>query len=284
VHYADQNFPGATVGVITSYKADPEQLKVTVSKHIPSLLGGILGLDSTTVSASAAAKRNAAVVAAALFAGSTSCSGFGVTLESNGATIAGGTHSNGKIDIQDSSNRPGDVTYGGPGGCTANMGGSTYNSLTRDPVQEPWPKDYSTTYGVGKPTCTFSQPTFNLSGTIAPGVYCATGKITLRGALKGNGGGISFVANSFSISASGKGIAPYADNLLLYQTGASKLSLGNLDLGTGWVFAPLATVDVGETVDTSGFVEANQIDVTGGNFKMTGTGPPSPGSLGALTE
>ncbi|MDQ6834694.1 MAG: hypothetical protein M3016_00725, partial [Actinomycetota bacterium] len=181
---------------------------------------------------------------------------------------------------QGNGNNAGAVTYGGPNGCSAQVTGNQYTSLTRDPVLEPWPEDYSQ----NTPACTVSAPSFTFStnnATIPSGVYCATGNITLSGTnMSGN---VTFIAGSFTISASGNRFTPYASNLILYQTGSSTMHLGSLNLG-GTVFAPNATVIIDGNVNISAFVEADRIDVQGSNFTMTGTGPPSASSAGALTE
>jgi Flp pilus assembly protein TadG len=280
--YVAQNDPGATPSVTTPYKGDNKQIRVSVSKTVPTILGGILGITGSTVSASAAAKQTQAYVPAALFANNSSCSGASISFDSNNAVIAGGSHSNGTIGTQDNSNRAGVVTYGGPNHCGQTMGAGTYTSLTPDYTLEPWPKDYSTTYGVSAPTCTSTGTNRTLTGALS-GVYCATGTITLTGTVTGTA---SFVASAFSVSGitNRGGLTPYSDNLLLYQTGSATLSLGNLDLKSGWIFAPNALVNVGQTVSTSGFIEADKIDVTGGNFTMTGTGPLVRGAAGALSE
>lgn len=281
--YADKNFKGSTPNVVTPYKQDSNQIKVTISKKVPSILGGVFGIGSTTVSASAAAKRNQAYVPAALFAGSTSCSGYGITFESNNAIIQGGTHSNGHLDFSGNSNNAGDVAYGGPNACpTPNLNGNQVRSLTRDPATEPWPKDY----GLISPTCTQSAATYSFSSGNLPvsgNLYCASGQITISAGLTVNN--VSFKAASFSIG-SGASFSPYVDDLLFWQTGTGKLSLNNVNLGSGTVFAPAvnAVVSLDGNVSTSGFIEADQIDIPGQDFTMTGTGPPVVGSAGALTE
>jgi hypothetical protein len=81
-------------------------------------------------------------------------------------------------------------------------------------------------------------------------------------------------------------LTPYANGLLLYQTGTTQLTVNGNTLSGGTIFAPDATVVLnGNSGSNSGFVEALDLVVNGNNWSFTGTGPPlGGGSSGALVQ
>jgi Flp pilus assembly protein TadG len=285
-NYAEANLPGATVTVTTPYKSDPNQIKVRVTQNFQTMFGGLFGISTVPISASAAATKNPQRVPSALFANDTVCSGYGITLESNNATIQGAVHSNGHIDGQGNGNAAGVVTYGGPNNCSAtNMtgGGNSYTSLTRDPTTWPWPKDFS---GANTPACT-QNTTGNLTISTNPtsGVICATGTITISGSnLSGN---VTFIAPTVVLGGTNNHFSPYpgANGLFIYQTGSTGMVIGGSNVSGGTIFAPNADVQIsGSNFTATGFIEAKSIRVTAGNFTLIGDGPLVAGSSGALSE
>ncbi len=148
---------------------------------------------------------------------------------------------------------------------------------------EPFPADYS---GANKPACTQSYTgNITISSTPADGVICATGMITISGSqMTAN---VTFIADSFSFTGTGNAFTPYstANGLSYYETGSTTMNFAVPNLAGGTVFAPNATVLItAPNFTTTGFVEAQQIDVQTPNFTLTGNGPPMPGSAGALSE
>jgi hypothetical protein len=63
------------------------------------------------------------------------------------------------------------------------------------------------------------------------------------------------------------------------------LSLTGTNLAGGTIFAPNATVIFGGSyLTTTGFIEAQQVDIQGDHFTLIGNGPLLNGTAGALTE
>jgi Flp pilus assembly protein TadG len=284
--YATKTYNGASAAVTTPYNSDSAQIHVVVTKTVPSILGSILGINSVTVTATATAKVLGTFTPTAIFAASTSCSGYGATFESNNAVVQGGVVSNGHVDFQGNNNTIGPITYGGPNGCSATNttgNGNSFTSLTRDPSNHTWPLDYSTSF----PACTYSGSSFSWSTTgvtIPSGVYCATGNISITGnSVTGN---VTFRAASFTLSGNNANLTPYYNNLLIYQTGSSTLNITGNNLNGGHIFAPTATVIIsGTNATTTGFIECLNFDSQASNFTFIGNGPSTgSSSKGALTQ
>jgi hypothetical protein len=279
-----RNIAGATVTVSTPYNGDNTQIKVTVTKDYPSVFGGILGLGSVTITASAVADRVGNNTPAAVFAMNTSCTANGSTgvyVGSNNNVIVGGTHSNGYLYINAANNQLGPTSYGGPNNCSykLNGNGNTFGGSPtpiKDTTVEDWPAPYV-------PPCTSTRSSFvgnNLY--IAPGVYCAS-SITLNGNNLW-GQGVTFEAASFSLTGNNWQLSAATGNPLLYYTGTGTLSIYGNNINGQTIFAPNGTIQIqGNNGIFTGFVEAKNVQIMGNNNIFTGNGPPTPGVGGTKT-
>src|SRR5256885_3250504 len=92
--YVSKNVSGATTTVTTPYQSNSSEIKVSVSKTVPSIFGGVLGIGSADITASAAAKATSSTTTTAIFTSDTACGSQGLYISANGATITGGIHSN----------------------------------------------------------------------------------------------------------------------------------------------------------------------------------------------
>jgi hypothetical protein len=248
--YATTNYPGATVAVQTPYNGSSTQVKVTVSAVSPAILGSIFGVTSAHISASAVAGGSSSTGApSAVFAKSTNCGDKGVTFNGTSIVISGGTHSNGVVWANGSSDNFGTTTYGGPNNCslTKNGSGNTFGggNPTVDPTNQPWPFDYSTLTFPSVPACTPGPNTFiaasfswTSSGTIPPGIYCATQNDITLGASNLNATGCTFVAeqgkivvSGSSITTSGNFFAPGANGVI--QLSGSGITVNGVFEATG---------------------------------------------------
>lgn len=238
----------------------------------------------------------------ALFAMDSTCSQDGVTMGGGNETLNGQVYSNssdsfsGGTDIFN-----GAVTYGAGSGCTAPPANSSihYNGGLNGTGNDPnWPIDYRTTFGsCSGSACTGLGNTpaycgqnaaanFYLTNLSAAGVYCAYGTgtpsdpATWNGTIAVTGGGgtassplsLTLIGGNVTFGGGNYFLKSYSDNLLIYATtGATTLTGGN-DAWAGDMFDPngLATLSGGNQNQTT-LVEANQINIQGGNF--TGDGP-----------
>jgi hypothetical protein len=215
---------------------------------------------------------------------------MGVFVNGNNNHVAGGTHSNGLLDIGGENNALGPTTYGGPNGCPVTeiangntFGGST--TPTADANPETWPANFAQT----GPACTQNGSSFSWSGNnivIPSGVYCATSSITLNGNGFSCVGGCTFEAPSFTIGGNSWAMTGYGGtSLLLDYTGTGTLTLTGNNFNGQSVFAPAGTVDiVANNAIFSGFVEAQNVEISGNNNVFTGVGPPLPGGGGTLVQ
>ena len=145
-NYVIKNASGAGTTVTTPFNSDSNQIKVTVTKSYPSIFGGLLGLGSVQISASAVAKKTGTGSSkSALFASNTACGGTnGVYIVSNNVNVIGGTHSNGNLYLNANNDQLGPTSYGGPNGCSYSnygnnntFGGPGRRSRTRTPRAGP---------------------------------------------------------------------------------------------------------------------------------------------------
>jgi hypothetical protein len=275
--YVAKNISGATATVTTPYNGSSSEIKVTVTKTDPSFFGKVFGVNSDTLSASAAAQAQGSANPTAIFAYDDSCGSEALVFNGNAITVTGGAHSNGSFFQNSNSSNFGTSSYGGPNGCSyvGNGNGATFGGASTPAVDanlEPWPVNFAT----NKPACTYSASSFtwnSSNATIPSGVYCASGQISLNGSnLTGN---VTFIASSFNLNGNGENFTPYANNLLIYQTGSNTLDINGNDFVTlGYVFAPSSEVLLnGNSGTVSGFIEANQVTINGNSLTFKGTGP-----------
>ncbi len=294
-NYVIKNASGAGTTVTTPFNSDSNQIKVTVTKSYPSIFGGLLGLGSVQISASAVAKKTGTGSSkSALFASNTACGGTnGVYIVSNNVNVIGGTHSNGNLYLNANNDQLGPTSYGGPNGCSySNYGNNNTFGGPGTPIQDPntegWPEDFI----ANPPTCTNTASSFSWSGnniTIPPGVYCATGSSGIT--ITGNnivGNGVTFKASTFSLTGNNFAMTAAFQDLLFYYTGTGAFSIDGNNLTGQTIFAPNGTISItGNNGTSSGFVEGKNVQINGNNLTFTGTGPPTPGfgsTMGALTQ
>ena len=224
------------VCITTPYNGISNEIRVAVTQNLPSSFGGVLGVTSATVSASAVAKQTATTSCStpgtgcdAVFAKDSSCSDNSVIF-GGGTHITGGINSNGSLNVGGGGSSFGPTTYGS--GCTVSP--SKYqqqnNTFTSGPTAQAltatWPIDYATDF----PPCTGAActgpggtPSFCTSAftaasttldtytkpyTLTSGqIYCEVGSgtasdpTTWNGALTVNGGPAesTFVAGSVTL-------------------------------------------------------------------------------------
>jgi Flp pilus assembly protein TadG len=281
--YMNANTHGATATITTPYNSDTSTIKVVVTRTDPGVFGGVWGIGSATLSASAVARLNPEAATTAFFAADTTCADDTLDITANNTLITGGIHSNGAGHQPGNNNTFGDTSYGGPNNCSWSATGANNHYAggpTPDPKTEPWPIDYSQ----NPPACTYSATSFTWTknnSTIPSGVYCATGTIDVKGnQICGN---VTFIATTIVFSGNsnnggGCTLTPYADGLLAYQTGTSPLDVIGNNISGGTIFAPNARVVMtGNNGTGSGYIEALDITVAGNNWNFTGTGPPVDG-------
>jgi Flp pilus assembly protein TadG len=293
--YAQKNFPSSTVAVTPDYNGSTTNVQVKVTAQTPTFFGQIFGMTSATVSATAVAGGNGSAAPAAVFAHDDTCSDSGVAFNGNNVNINGSVISNGSLsDSTNPHSSIGTGTYGGPNGCQYSGSDPYSYGPTVNAALQAFPEDFRTT----SPTCTFTAASFTWSSnnkTIPPGVYCATGNITLSGNHL-SGQGVTFIADNFVITGQNMTLsAPTGGGgLLFWETGTqtmdiepNSLSLQNPDGtngGGGTIFAPTATVQFDGNTTGTGFVEANDVIVNGNNFSVTGWGPVMGGNGNSLIQ
>ncbi len=294
--YINANASGASHTITTPYNSNSSDIKVTVTKTVGGIFGGVLGLSSQTVSASAVAAAGTSGSPSFVFAKDDSCSDQGITMNGNDLTISGGTHSNGTFYSNANDSNYGTTTYGGPNGCGATLNGNndTFGSSstpTKDSTNYPWPYDFSSLFPAacqGSGAITGTNFTWNNNdATIPSGIYCATGTISI------NGNNLScaactFYAPNFNLNGNNESFSPYSGmhNLVIYQTGTGVMNInGNSYLNGGSIFVPDGEINInGNSGTATGFLEANTITITGNDFTFTGNGPSLTSSAGGLLQ
>jgi hypothetical protein len=291
--YALKNYPSALVNPVPNYGGSADKIRVTVTATRATSFASILGITSGTVSASAVAggygkSQQAAIFAYADGGTSASCStDIGINIQKNNTLISGGIESNGNLTATGNGTTSlASGAYGTASGCSCNCTAS----FTTTPYRWP-PTSYPLDYRNDPPTCTnYVTGNYTFSSAVAAGVWCDTaGTITLNGAT---GTDVTFEASGISV-ANAHLSAPQDANgtygLLLYQTGcdstAGNLTVaGNTDVLNGTIFAPCATVTVSQNNASTGFIEANNVNILFNNFSITGDGPVVAGTGDGLTN
>jgi hypothetical protein len=294
ISQAHKNLSGATLQVTTSYNGDPNQVRIQARTAAPLFFAGLLGIGSVQVGARSTAKANPGSGASAIFSNDTNCSqGHELLIRVNGITETGTVHANGTVDIQ-WAGAHGAITYGGPNNC-APLGGT--GGGTMDPSTWLWPEPHQ----VSDFPCTYTANSFNLSGAIPPGVYCATGgggspganssaTITVNTGATGN---VTLIAWKVSISDHNITLNPFSQNVLAYGTGTiTAPGSGAVDVNgnnmtiNGTLFAPNGRVIINGNTGTTlhAFLEGKNVEIDGNAWTLTGTGASNPGSIPNLIE
>ncbi|MEO9025398.1 MAG: pilus assembly protein TadG-related protein [Solirubrobacteraceae bacterium] len=289
--YAQENYRGATVTVATNYAGNANRVKVTVNATAPTFFAKIFGFNSAAISASAIGGEHGKSMQAAIFAyadGGNCSTDIGIKIDKNNAQITGALQSNGNLTDSGGGNTSiGAGVYGTGSGCAFSGNTGHYATAPFASPPTPYPLDYRNF----PPTCTnYVTGTYVFTGTVAPGVYCnTTGSIDFSGAT---GTGVTFVANKIGATSGATLTGPMVNGaygLLLYQTGCDdspgpgpmQIS-GNGETLDGTIFAPCATVDINNNNSSTGFIEANNVQIFFNNFHIVGDGPVVPGTGGGL--
>lgn len=261
-----QNYPDVSTNGITyttSYNGDASAVRVEVAGSAPSFFGNALGVSHANVDASAVAGASGTSGPAAIFAKDTNCSGAGVTINGNTLT-SGAVHSNGTINDNANNTSIGATTYGGPNGCNFNLNGnnSSVGGPTRDPLNEPWPYDYTTQTFPSAPasaSCTFkSSAGFTWNATSAPaGTYCAT-----------QGSSINFTGTGVNTTGAWTASTFYADtgniNIAGTQSSMGGTFIANGPNGTITISANNSTLNgIYEATGANGQIIINGNAITG---------------------
>jgi hypothetical protein len=287
--------------------ADPNQIEVAVTAENPSILAGVLGISSTTITQRAAASNAATGGAqAALYANDATCgSTNGIYTNSGNGQPANNMHVTGAIESAGSLTlklKGGGnysiqgATYGGRGMCPADIQNLVFtdpNGLVdpNEPVDSTTAKTWPATWNWPL-QCDFSGASFTIDSSSTPGIYCATGNIDVKNRTTGN---FTLRADSFTlgqnVTLSPAPDAPGANEepslkLLLWQTGSGTFNDGNSAVFNGGIWIQNATAAVNGNMGITGFLEASDIELIGNGIQVTGTGPvlPGTGATVAVTE
>ncbi len=192
-----------------------------------------------------------------------SCDNSAIDLSGSGNAVTGNVHSNGGLKISGSRNTvSGTLTY--RTGCNASVKGltATATGLQADPLAHLTPAHFP---------CTFTRSgSWTLSGNLAPGVYCATGTITVSGS--GVSGDVTLVANRIEISGSNVNLTPNRLGVVAWATGsgdAVKVSGSRASLG-GIVYAPNGRTELSGANLTLGSIVASTIKLSGSGSTAQG--------------
>ena len=287
--YVNKNISGATTTVTTPYNGDSSTVHVTVTVTAPSYFAKIFGVNSVTVTESAAAKRVTGGSKWAVYANSTACGNSTLANPGSNITIAGGIRSNGGFSMSGASNTWGPTSYGGPNNCSDSIPGSgnTFNgatSPTDDTSTQTWPEVwFNSAAQIPSGLCNFSGTSFSwtTNGTasnykvIPSGTYCATSQISISGSY--NQCSCTFIAPKISLSGSNLILSPYYQDLLIdyYDSGSDFNIAGSTDQLTGTVYVPFRRLGMSGS-NTSLFtmlLEGNTVSFSGSGWTLTGNGP-----------
>jgi Flp pilus assembly protein TadG len=303
--WADKNLSGGTVVATTPYKGDAGRVLVTVTKPSPTFFAQVLGFTSAQVSARAVAS---VVVGGpnttAFFAHSTSCSTHDYTLDISGnfVNIQGILVSNGSVHIHGNNETFAELDWRKDTafpGCTApDISGAPAPVFTNGVQSYTTPRDYPVTFNAATIPCTYNAASFNFTGSMPAGVYCATGSVSFSG--NGGSGNITVIARCIDFGGNSWSLTAYYPQLLLYATGTPAQCAANHDLSIDFhgndtsigngatnttLYAPNGGVSLtGNSGNTIfGFVEAETIFTHGNTWSWTGTGPGGSGGAGAVS-
>jgi len=275
---------GDNVTVVTPYSADDLKLEVTVKRSVSPYFMQVFGIGSIPVSARAVAIHDR--INYAIFAGSSACGGGVGALHmsgSNHSTTGGNVHSNSKFMMSGSSNTIADAaTYV----CSSSVGGSS-NTFGSGPTQarvKAYPVDFERSDFL---PCTYTRAgAFDVdrnglwwvggnksSKQLKPGVYCATGRISLSTqSVQGN---VTFVTDGdISMSGNDSSLTAFSNGVVLYTSStdgnAIKISGSDGSFG-GIMYAPNGSIDLaGSGMNIQGSVIGNEIKLTGSNRTING--------------
>ncbi len=290
-----KNYNGATFQVDTPYNGDPNQVRVSARVNAGLFFAGLLGIGHVQIGARSTAKAHPGSGSSAIYAGDTACgASTGLLVRVNNITETGIIHSNGSVDIQWPGVH-GPISYGGPNNCPPIGGNSGGGSI--DPTTWVWPEPFQTSDFA----CTYTAPSFNLSGAIPPGVYCATGAgatvggdatatIRVNTGASGNvtliGWKVTISDHNISLAPNSKGVLAFATgNITSPGTGAIDINGNNMTV-SGTMFAPNGRVNLNGNsgFTANAFLEGKQVEIDGNNWTLNGTGAFVPAGIPSLIQ
>jgi hypothetical protein len=328
----NHEIPGTLTDVcITGYPAtatcSPQLNKVIVVERatVNTFFGGLVGVGSYNISARAVASRGSTTTGTPLavyvheLCGASS-GNKGLIINGENATIEGGLHVNGHLEIGGINfvaaktatvYRPPDPASPSPPGpahpslpCkTTDKDDSRYcttcaSGPTTNPANGPY-RDWRTPYHTraimeGYTPCTiFHTGDKKYENEVIPnGVHCLPNdkKFTIAGNSSGN---ITVIGGMMEVGGSGL-LRPYDTDhpVLFYSTNTSGVSIKMNPSGpydwNGYIINRFGGIEInanGVTSPFNGLLEAEWIQVNGANFRMLGTFPDvtSGGQMGGLT-
>jgi subtilisin family serine protease len=191
------------------------------------------------------------------------CDNDALEMSGSGFAVTGNVHSNGGLKISGSKNTvSGTLTY--RTGCRASVKGltATATGLQADPLAHLTPAHFP---------CTFSRSgSWSLSGSLAPGVYCATGTIKVSGSRVS--GDVTFVAPRVELSGSNLNLTPNRLGVVAWATGsgdAVKVS-GSRTTFSGIVYAPNGQVELSGSGLTLGSIISSTMKLSGSGSTAQG--------------
>jgi Flp pilus assembly protein TadG len=268
-----------------NFRGNANEFEVAVSADNPDFFARVFGINSTTITQRAAAT-NAAVGGSQglLYANDPVCGltrGIYTVSPANSMHLTGAVESAGSVTLNSNGNTSVQgATYGGPNNCPYT--GTVTFTGPNEPVQSPTAKTWPATWN-SPLSCDFVGVSFTLSSASLPGIYCASGNISVGNNTSGT---FTLQAQSFTfgqhLTLSPAPDAPAANEepslkLLLWQTGPGAFDDGNNSSFSGGLWIPNATATVNGNSGITGFLEAQDIAISGNSFAATGTGPLLPG-------
>jgi hypothetical protein len=278
-----------------------QQVQVTITSAQTPIFGRIFGLGSRTMTATSIAA--AAPNAPAIWAGGGCGSSTGLSLNGGPFTLTGDLESNGPLtdytgggdmdtgSVTNSNLCPPPTPWRGP------VGQPTGGVSQTPPTPDPWGYNI-----MSFPACTMGTLTGpagvglvipTLAGVVPPGIYCATGDITLGVGSSIVALGVTFLALGHidigSPSITDMTPAAGCDNLVAFSTstdscvsGSPAINVGNSNVTiNGSLYAPAGCINMGGPGFTiNGSLVGNEVNLAGPNWTVnSGAG----GGGGGLT-
>ncbi len=299
------------------YKGKDGLVEVRLKKAVPAVFTRMLGLSSlfdvsaravgsadpiTTVTdptVSTSTKMNDGGVPAVAFAKSTACAGdsnlpSAIKLSGSGAHYTAFV-ANGGITVGGNSTLTVDALALGRKGDTAH-GCDDYGSVSSD-ITGPWspPRDWPVplptvpTLGVGcAPTGAATIGSTWPGPTHPPGIYCATGTLSFSGVDLS--AGYTFYAPSIKVSSNGNKFKYYppasGQRPVVFDAYSGDISMtGQNQSVQGDLYAPNGTISIsgGAGASFGGFMEAQNLDISGNDSNYVGSGPMVGGTTTTTT-
>jgi Flp pilus assembly protein TadG len=250
----------------------PKDVKVTVSTTVGTYLAKVVGIGNVGVTKSAVAARAERIEKAGLFAAGTDCKGA-LEWPGSGAHINGAIISNGGFHMSGSNNYADAATYNQS--CDPQISGDGVNlpqgpNPVADPIVEPWPLTFSQSNFTCGNSPIPGNLTFKKGEAVADGIYCATSQIQVQNDVTAH---VTLIAPKINIAGGNTTLTAYASGLLLFATQTDIQVSGSSQNWTGVLYAPNGLAQIPGSSNIVGFVEAQEIQISGAGLNLTATGP-----------